>query len=258
MALDLPAPDKQRLQRAPLDLVVCQVRYERNLAVGDSKTARAIHDALGGRDGEFPLVDQIQVQNLKVTMGPGVAPSSSEESGWRFSDRDKTWHVTVMADHMSLETTTYETWEGSYRDRLEKAIKAVSAHLDPAFEQRLGLRYIDRITDDRIKEPGDWEKCIEPALLGVPRHEGLGSSVLTAQQLLVLELGEQARCGLRHGFTMGPEEPPTYLLDFDIYREESRPFEVSAIMETADQFNEYALQLFQASVKKEYRESLIS
>ncbi len=257
MALDLPEPIKTQLKTSPLDLVVCQVQYDHNLAVADAKVARAFHEALGGRDGQYPLVEQIEMQNVKLALGPGIAaPTSSGTAGWRFADREGGWFITLMPDHVALETTAYTTWEGEFRDRLEKTLGAAAEEIEPSLENRLGLRYIDRIEDESVETPKDWARCIEPALLGVPLHEGLGSGLLSAQQVAVLELAEDVRCGLRHGFAMEKAEVAAYLLDFDIYREESRAFGVEGILEAADRFNEFALQLFQASLVKECWEGM--
>lgn len=45
-------------------------------------------------------------------------------------------------------------------------IDAITDILQPTFEQRLGLRYIDRITELKLTSAAAWEPYISPWLLG--------------------------------------------------------------------------------------------
>jgi uncharacterized protein (TIGR04255 family) len=259
VSLDLPAPDRRQLVDAPLDVVVCQLRYDNNLAVGDPRTARAIHDALGGRRGQYPRVEQMQAQSLSVDLGRGAAPavSTSPATGWRFTAADGAWVVVVAAEHVSLETSAYRTWD-DFRGRLEAVLGAVAAHVDPAFEHRLGLRYIDRLARDEVVHPADWASIIDERVLGPVLHPGFGAAIRAAQQQLLLSLDDagDVRCAVRHGFATTEDDTPAYVLDYDIYREAARPFDPAETLEAVDAFNEYALQLFQASLTQEHWQAL--
>jgi uncharacterized protein (TIGR04255 family) len=158
---------------------------------------------------------------------------------------------------VSLETSSYETWD-AFRERLQAVVGAAAEYLDPAFEQRLGLRYIDRLAHDGVDQPTDWARYVVPELLGPVLHAGFGPAVRAAQQQIVLALDEggTTQCGFRHGFVGEPGEPSAYVLDYDVYREETRPFSVEDTLSAVDDFNGYALQLFQASITSEYRETL--
>lgn len=257
--LDLPEPDPRQLAKAPLEVVVCQLQYDNNLTVADTRTARALHDALGGRGGPYPRVEQIQTQSVSFTFGGGE-PASAQSPlipGWRFTSDDGAWIVSVLPDHLSLETSAYTTWD-DFRKRLETVVTATAEQVDPAFEQRLGLRYIDRLPGDAVAQPSDWANLVVPELLGPVLHTGFGSAIRAAQQQLLLALDEagQTHCGLRHGFVGPPGETPAYILDYDIYREGARSFSVDDALTAADSFHTYALQLFQASVKPEHWEKV--
>jgi uncharacterized protein (TIGR04255 family) len=259
VSLDLPTPDRRHLADAPLDVVVCQLRYDNNLAVADTRTARALHDAVGGRRGQYPRVEQMQAQSLSVDLSRGVAPSvsTSPVSGWRFVAADGAWVIVVAAEHVSLETSAYTTWD-DFRERLGTVLEAVAAHVDPAFEHRLGLRYIDRVAGDKVVRPADWETIIDQRLLGPVLHPGFGAAIRAAQQQLLLSLDadDEVQCAIRHGFATAADDTPAYVLDYDIYREAARPFDPAETLEAADAFNEYAVQLFQASLTQEHWKAL--
>jgi len=250
MPLDLPAPDTTRLERSPLELVVCQVRHERRLTVAEGATALAVHNALGGLGGQYPNLDEIAGVEVGVVLG-GASPNLSESklSGWRFAAADGAWAVVVMPDHFALETKAYTTWSGDFAPRLEQLVDAVVEHVGPTFEQRLGLRYIDRITELELGDVAAWAPYLRPEVLGLALHPEIGQGVRSAHQQLLIELDTGVQAGLRHGPVVDENVPHVaYQLDFDIFRQSGRPFDPQGIKRTATQFNMYALQLFQATV----------
>jgi uncharacterized protein (TIGR04255 family) len=254
----LPEPDRTRLERSPLELVVCQVRHERRLVVGDVASALAIHQALGGPAGLYESIDEVSGAEMNVVMGFG-APNVHETktSGWRLTSSDGSWVVTLMSDSFALETSAYTTWDGEFAPRLDDLVDAVSAHIQPALEQRIGLRYVDRIEELRVTELAAWQRYLRHEMLGLVLHSELGPRVRTYQQQLVIDLGEGVKAGLRHGpvIEQGREEI-AYQLDYDIFRQGGRPFDASGVKAAAERFNTYALQLFQATISDELLEEL--
>jgi uncharacterized protein (TIGR04255 family) len=250
MALNLPDPDTARLPKSPLELVVCQVRFEKRLRAAEAAVALEFHGDLGGSDGPYPRLDEITGQELIVAGGPGIQPSAeaTEVGGWRMASEEGAWVVTLMPDHVSLETTRYTTWGDDFEERLNNVINATAKHVEPALEQRLGLRYLDRIKELELRSIQDWEEYVRPELLGPILHPDLGPSVVAAAQQVVLNVNDQVRAALRHGpITDEQSGRVDYLLDYDISRQSARPFDAKTLLASANEFNIYALQLFYAS-----------
>jgi uncharacterized protein (TIGR04255 family) len=259
MALNLPEPDRSELPKSPLELVVFQVRFENRLRVSEGAVALAFHSALG--EGAYPDIDSVEGQAFTVTVGPAQAPTAESKplSGWRMATADGKWAVALMPDHVAVETRAYTTWE-EFEPRLAAAIDAAAEHVGPSLEQRVGLRFIDRITELDLRKATDWSGYIAPELLGVLGHEHLGPAVRAAHQQVLLEIEDGIRCGLRHGPIVDEErETVDYLLDYDLHRDGGRPFDADAIKTLAGTLNHIGLQLFQASVTPElldlFRES---
>jgi uncharacterized protein (TIGR04255 family) len=257
MPLSLPEPDRTHLRRSPLEVVVAQVRYENRLVASDSAVARAFHESLGGTGGVYPFIDgaSAAVMFNVVVAGPGASPpvpnTETQLTGWRLHDAENRWAVTLMPDHFALETTQYTTWE-EFAPRLAAVIDAIGEHIAPAFEQRLGLRYIDRIGDPVVDEIAGWRPYIRPEVLGILCHPELGDAVLGAQQQVLFDLQDGVAATLRHGPIRDPAAAGVqYLLDYDVFRQGGRPFAPNAIRDTFDGFNTAALQLFQATVMPE-------
>jgi uncharacterized protein (TIGR04255 family) len=254
MALNLPDPDTARLPKSPLELVVCQIRFEKRLRAAEAAVALEFHGDLGGPNGLYPRLDEITGQELLVTGGPGVQPlaEATEVGGWRMASEDGAWVVTLMPDHVSLETTGYTTWADDFEGRLNKVIDATAKHIAPAIEQRLGLRYLDRIKELELNSIQAWDAYVRPELLGPILHPELGPAVVAAAQQVVLNIDDQVRAALRHGPIADDQAGRVdYLLDYDIFRQSARPFDAKGLLKSAQEFNIYALQLFYASGKDE-------
>ncbi|MCE9621166.1 MAG: TIGR04255 family protein [Actinomycetia bacterium] len=247
MPLNLPEPMRDRLPRAQLDLVVCQVRHERNFASIDPKRALSVHSTLASR---YPSIEDMSAQEIGfVVSGPtGVGPVSSETSrGWRFRSPDEKWIVVIMPDFFSLETTEYSTWE-EFKERLTELTAAIHDQLSPSIETRLGLRYIDRLTKPHAESARDWAPFIDPSLIGPILHPTLGDSLTQLQQVVRLDTDDGRQVILRHGCSTEDGGGWTYLLDYDCSTARSQPFEAEAVLTGIEDLHTIALQVFQASV----------
>lgn len=246
--LELPAPDTRRLKVSPLELVVCQVRHERNVAVADAKRAFAVRDGLGAK---YPTDEEATGLALNITGGPaGVSTATDSQQGWSFKSADGAWTVVLMPDFFALEARAYTDWD-DFSARLDELVRQVEAVLEPDVERRVGLRFIDRITNPKVTSPTGWEGWINERLLGPILHDPFGPAIKSIQQVLQLDGGDDMEVLLRHGCLI--EGPPGdqawhYLLDHDCSRSRGRRFSADAIKETSDRLHELALSVFQASI----------
>jgi len=246
----LPEPSRERLLQSPLELVVCQVRHDRDSSAADPKKALKIRDAL---DGAYPVMDELAGMELTVTGNEKGLQSVQEESrrgGWKFQSPDGEWSVLVTPDSYALETNRYLDWD-DFSERLGQLTRAVADQFDIAIEKRLGLRYIDRLSAPQVSSPRDWEPWIHPAMLGPILHPGFGSAVDTTLGMVKFDAGGGNQVVLRHGSLETPEGTSSYLLDHDCFREQATDFAAERIMEGAETLHTIALQVFQAAVSKE-------
>lgn len=184
--LQLQAPRTERLERSPLELVVCQVRHERNLAVADAKRALAVH---AGLEELYPSIDEAANMALNILGGPaGVSTAADPQRGWNVHSTDGNWTVVLMPEFFALETRGYVDWD-DFAARLTTLVGLVDEVLEPSLEQRLGLRLIDRITDPRILTPTAWKGWIDDHLLGPVLHEAFGPAIKSIQQVVQLDGG---------------------------------------------------------------------
>jgi len=254
MALHLASPDERQLTKSPLTLVVCQVRFEPLPEVSEARKALALHEALGGRQGKYGKMEQLQSSGFAASMGPNVPAAISklaDQQGWRFRSDDGQWLVTVFPDQASLETTTaYTDWRNDYRTRIDELFRAIEKTFVPATRQRLGLRYIDQISDPAVETPQEWEPYIAREILGPILHPGIGEGIVASNQQMDIDAGGGMHCALRHGFLRDPGRGGalTYILDSDVFREDVAPYSADALIDEVEEFHTLVLQIFQACV----------
>ena len=255
----LPAPIKAPLSRSPLRLVVCQVRFEETVAVSDAKLVLGLHEDLGGRGGPYPKLESIRGTRVEIPMaaaGPIGVPSETGFAGWRMSSSE--WIVTIMPDSVALETSRYTSWDDDFRPRLAQLIDAVAGRISPTTEQRLGLRYVDRVTEPTVSSPHGWREYISEPFLGPIVHPTVGRHVRNSQQQTVLTLDDGFSALVRTGFALegDTESDLAYLLDFDVFRSDVRAFEVESILTGAEALHDINIRLFQQAVTKKLLEAL--
>lgn len=258
--MTLPDPIRAPLSKSPLQLVVCQVRFEETLAVSDAKLVLKLHEDLGGRAGRYPKLESIRGTRVEIPMaagGPVGTPSEAAFAGWRMSSSDG-WIVTIMPDSVALETSQYTSWDDDFRPRLGQLVEAVVSRISPTTEQRLGLRYVDRVTQPKVSSPDDWREYISEPFLGPVIHPTVGRYVKNSQQQTVLALDEGISALVRTGFALegDPGGDLAYLLDFDVFRSEVRAFESGSLLDGAEALHEINLRLFQQAVTTVLLEAL--
>jgi len=252
MAIKLPASQKGRLRHAPLALVVCQIRYELQANPFSPGHMLAVYEALGGMQGLYPKSEEMQIGGLVLQAGPNGLTSGDVplRIGYRLRSVQSDWFVSLMPDYVGLETTSYTTWDDDFKGRIGSLLDIIDDVVGPQTEQRVGLRYVDRITRPKAIHPSDWKGYLAPELLGMALHEAIGPGVRSSQQQIDIDGPNDARCTLRHGYAADPtrDNALTYLLDWDIYREGIRAFKVFDIQACLDAFNDLALRLFRATI----------
>ena len=255
MNLRLPPPEHGQLMRPPLTLVVCQLRFETIPTASDGKAALQFLQQLGDHSGDYGRPEKADVQSVAVELdgqsgAVRTVPSGRMLNGWRFKDREEPWLVSLMPDFVSLETTgAYSSWRG-FRNRLTQLLDATQHVLHPDTELRLGMRYVDQITEPEVTDATGWTEHIQPSLLGMVMHPHLGPAVRSAQQQFELRPSSEFSCVVRVGFF--PDDSrlgqQTLVLDTDVFREGVRLFDSDEILLAADSFHEFALQVFQESI----------
>lgn len=250
MLKNLPEPSLERLRHSPLDLVVCQIRHDRDSSAADPKKALKIRDAL---DGAYPVMDEMSDTELAVAgnaKGVQSVQHGTRTSGWKLQSPDGEWTVVVTPESYALETSRYLDWD-DFAERLHHLTDAVADQFDITIQKRLGLRYVDRISAADIERPQEWEPWIHPTLLGPILHPGFGAAVKAMQGTVTFDVEDANQVVLRHGIVKTGDDGWSYLLDHDCFHDEAVEFAPDTVMRRAEELHTIALQVFQAAITSE-------
>lgn len=255
MIADLPKPLHEHLPSAPLELAVWQLQFAEPAAVHDPAIGTGIATALADDGaGSFQLTRLTSQTIFSFAPGqPPQAPEQPEPDGWQL--RRAQLVVNVTRSYVSVETTAYEGW-AQFRQTvglLCRGLTEMAGELPG--EQRLGLRYVDRITLPGVQQPADWKGLIAPWLAATFSHEQLGEAVLATAGQIELRVDDDAQATLRHRAFPDFERRgrQTMMLDFDTFRQGYRIFDADSVLEASDRFNDVTHRLFEASITPELR-----
>ena len=256
-----PTPTSEiSLPRAPLARVIAQARFPPILAIRTPDTVAVFQEALRET---YPNLSQDQVHSVELT--DGETPNIRQGLIWRLTDREKDirWRVSLGVDFVALETSSYDCREDFLR-RLRAVVSAAEQAFKPTSASRLGVRYINRLTDEAVERVGE---LIQPGVLGIilpprnPEH-ALGDSIIH----LITEAQFLARDGARIKGLWGqlpanatydpnalePVTTPSWVLDLDMFTTESRPFASEELLTAATCFAECLHWFFRQMVTNEF------
>ncbi len=254
---------------APLRLVAFEARFPNVPPFGAAMAPDQIRRAL---KRNFPRAEVAAVAT-SVEFGPGGVRSGSEVRH-RFLSEDKTTSVTLGAQTLMVETTSYKRFE-QFRDVIGDAVEVVAATEEVAGLLRVGIRYIDEI---RVSHPPEklsgWGVYVDPALVAAAdflpgtAHQFLGvvDSQVADGQAIAMRFG-----ALPTGRVVDPSGPlrvphddpsdqPLFFIDIDSYwtaPEHVLPgFGRDAVVELCDRLHEPTRALFEAAITDKLRDDV--
>lgn len=253
MLHDLPEPQSEPLPQAPVELVVWQLQFAEPADVVPPGVGTALAERLAeDGSGAFQL-ERLTTQTFAISFpgaGPHAMPQAEQAQieGWTL--RRGPLAVTVNRESLSIETNVFEAWS-SFRGVVERAVQTLAEAVLLTGEQRLGLRYVDRIFQPGVRKLEDWAGLLAPWLTGPLTHSQLGEAVAAyAQQVDFDTRADGIRATLRQRAFSDRERRgrQTVILDFDVFREGYRLIEVDPVLATTDHMNDLAHRLFEASI----------
>jgi len=246
-----PLPAEVPLKDAPLVRVIAQLRFPEVLSIEQREFVASFQEAIRAK---YPVLRQEQAQGILV--GPGGITTAKPQIAWRFSDTDGHWRVSLSPDFLALETTKY-TNRNEFFERLRVVAEALGEHIEPAQIDRIGIRYIDRITGDAVDEIAQLVRPEVRGIAGTPAaahvSHALSETLFDLNDARVL-----ARWGcLPPGATFDPSafEPVqerSWILDLDMFSAQPTAFDVETVVAESRRYAERIYTIFRWAVTKEF------
>ncbi len=240
------------LARAPLVRVIAQVRFPLVAALAKLEAVGPFQEAIREKypilRPEQPTTFVVGPQGIQIQAGPGNI--------WRFHDKHDKWRVSLMTDFVALETSGYVSRE-DFVARLEGILTALDTTVKPAACDRLGVRYVNRLSGPVLS---DLERLVQPEVLGIAGTK-YSAKVLHSMCESSFELNSDrlnARWGvLPPGATVDPGaiDPMTessWILDMDAFTGVQQDFSVAAVAAKARSFSSHIYAFFRWAVTDEF------
>jgi uncharacterized protein (TIGR04255 family) len=241
------SPQEVPLPDAPLVRVIVQVRFPLVVSVERREFIGSFQEALRPA---YPVLRPEQTQSLLVTQ-TGLAPAQPKIT-WRFSDIEGNWRVSLAPDFVALETTAYRS-RADLLGRLRTVLEALHRHVGPALVDRLGVRYIDRVTGTALEQIRDLVRAEVRGIAGTPAAQQLQhtltESLFTVGSAQVLtRWGTLPAATTSDSAAIEPIDEPSWILDLDMFRVEPAAFDVERLLIDTSGFCERLYTFFRWAV----------
>ncbi len=244
-----------RLDAAPLELVLCQIRWPpMNHLHGDLKN---VVESFGRLIPEYQLYSSPSELAWELTPTGLLQAPASVSHTWSRADRSAT--VTLSPTFVTLSDRNYSDFKG-FAAELAKVISAVREALNVPLFDRVGVRYINRISDPIKVEKID--QLVKPELMGHQALNAASDDVVLVQAITqsLYQVGEgylQARSGIvPPGETVDPAlmplDTPSWVLDIDSFNQSEAVFSSEAILAHASKLSDAAYDFFKLVIRDSF------
>jgi uncharacterized protein (TIGR04255 family) len=240
--------EREILEGNRLKVVVAQTKFPPVHAFNTAEGVATFQDAI--RD-DYPISEE-RARQVTVRVSPTGVDSSGEQPGpWRFLSDDGQWIVGLAPDSLSIETTSYRSYE-DFRERAATLLEVGRRVIRPARLDRFGFRFLNELALPGVATLPDWRAYLESDLLGLAGSGELADRVTFALQQVNLELDE-GKIIIKHGFAPGAAvegaASSVYLIDIDVFDDRPAPFVEDDVMERMDLFDRWAWNLFRVNIR---------
>jgi uncharacterized protein (TIGR04255 family) len=246
-----PSVSEVPLTRAPLVNVIAQVRFPAVMKIEDNSFVANFQEEIRA---DYPILRP--ERQLGVMIGPGGAQPQDAGTVWRFETKDPdAWQVTLAPTFVALSAKRY-TRRSDFLARLTVVLHALEGWLHPNVCDRIGVRYVDRLTGDQLPQLA---RLVRSEVLGIAGDETLlGNADVVhtlSDTLFRLDDGSQLRgrwgrlpAGATYDPGIEPAPKPSWVLDLDHYTSQPEDFDLAAIAGKAAEFCDRVYTFFRWAV----------
>jgi uncharacterized protein (TIGR04255 family) len=240
-----------RLTRAPLKLVLCQVRWPALNNLQTEEQLRAIAPRFGERMTDYPLFSE--AKNINYVITPEGITQSDAGSVYQWVSVDDAWHVSLARQFMTLYCTRYPA-DGymSLDARLRTILEVLQATLRVPLIDRVGVRYVNRLSSQ--EDMRNLRALVLPEVLGYQALDQVPAepALLGSTNQATYQVGDallQVRSGVFPANqtvdqAIRPLPDASWVLDLDASREARQLLDVDEVTLTASRMSDIAYDYF--------------
>jgi len=182
-------------QRNQLAEVICQLRFPEILAIG-AKLPVDFQESI--RD-EFPVYStRKEMPAPRITGTPGNLSIEKQEPiiNYQFASADGVWRINLTGKFISLACNRYTCWE-DFAAKLDKPLVSFIKIYNPAFFERVGLRYVNFISRKALDLEGvPFSQLFSPCYLGLMGEDDVAENAV-GRSSVDAEIGLRAGCRVK-------------------------------------------------------------
>lgn len=202
--------------------VVCQLRFPTILAIS-ARQPDAFQDAVRQEFPRYQLKKEQPAPKLVNQNGVVTAEKQDTVLNHTFLSADGGWVINLTNSFIALSAPRYTDWE-TFACRLDRVVAAFAQVYQPAWFERVGLRYVNGFSREELGLTGlRWNELLQPAFVGLMDED----DVQDGDFLRCTQDAEfKARGGCRVKLHAGPgmvkrggvqEKTPRFILDLDVF-----------------------------------------
>ena len=247
---------------APLREVICQIRFPAILSI-DTREPADFQEAIRAAFPRYAVRQDRLPPKLTVVNGSTQVENQPAIPNHNFLSADNQWKLNLTRDFISLSTVAYTSWE-EFGKKLDQPLAQFIKLYQPAFLQRIGLRYVNLVSRQALDLEGEpWSELIAPPYLGVLAEEDVSEDA-TRQSAVDFDTALDSSCRVKVHAGPGmlkqnvPNAPADkevkFVLDFDLYmRGEIQPMLAAGALET---LHGHAASLFQGAITQKLHRAM--
>ena len=219
--------------RNPLAEVVCQLRFPEILTIGTTVPDQ-FQEAIRAEFPRFSQRQEVAAPKLVGTPGNLTVQNQPSTVNYQFTSADGVWRVNLTSKFISLACTNYTRWE-TFAQKLDKPLAAFIQIYQPAYFERMGLRYVNFISRNQLDLEGvPFAELIAPCYLGILNEENINETGVARSSV---DADTAIRGGCRAKIHAGPglvkkngqpDKEVKFIFDQDLYMPGQVPVHLSA------------------------------
>lgn len=247
-----PPPAEVPLRDAPLVRVIAQVRFPIESSVDKGEVVEPFQDAIRST---YPVLREEQARAVSAQV-PNAVVAVESGKAWRFLDLQADWRVSLNRQFLALETRAY-TSRAEFLSRFAEVVGALDTYVGPKLVDRVGIRYIDRISGTSL---GDIAQLVRSEMRGIVgseasphvQHSLTESAFAVDGHSLVARWGQMPAGVTVDPSTIEPLDEPSWLLDLDAFSTAAFPFEPGEVLGRVRAYAARAYAFFRWAVTPEF------
>ena len=253
--------DKKRriYQNNQIAEVICQLRFPEILKISVQPPVN-FQEAIRDEFPQYSSRKEIPAPKLEGTPGNMTFQKPEPVTNHQFISADGTWRVNLTSKFLSLACNRYTCWEDFAR-QLDKPLVAFIKTYQPAYFERIGLRYVNFFSRKELDLEGvPFRDLIQPSYLGPLMDEEVHEqSTIRCSVDVDTLIGNGCRVKIHSGPGMVKKNGQMdnelkFVLDMDLYMPNRVPVNLSA--STLQNLHTQADSIFRGAITNTLHEAM--